>query len=131
MGGEALPNKKDRDYFVLTTKFSLRARGENAVDPNTDGNSRKNLIRSVESSLERLNTNYFDLLYPHMWDYTTPVKQLEHNAGVLYFELSPDQLDQISEFIKFPTRYRRVFLHEAYVLELLRGKTYPFVDIQG
>jgi len=85
LGGEAQPNKKDRDYFLLTTKFSLRARGENAVDPNTDGNSRKNLIRSVESSLDGVNTNYIDLLYPHMWDYTTPVKQFEHNAGVFLF----------------------------------------------
>lgn len=47
----------NRDYFILATKFTLRARGDNPKDPNVGGNSRKNLMRSVESSLERLNTD--------------------------------------------------------------------------
>jgi aryl-alcohol dehydrogenase-like predicted oxidoreductase len=66
----------DRDYFVVATKFTLRARGENQSDPNAGGNSRKNMIRSVEASLMRLKTEYIDLLYLHMWDYTTPVGEV-------------------------------------------------------
>lgn len=66
----------DRDYFVIATKFTLRARGENQMDPNAGGNSRKNMIRSVEASLKRLNTEYIDLLYLHMWDYTTSVGEV-------------------------------------------------------
>lgn len=66
----------DRDYFVIATKFTLRARGQNQLDPNAGGNNRKNMIRSVESSLRRLNTDYIDLLYLHMWDYTTSVGEV-------------------------------------------------------
>jgi aryl-alcohol dehydrogenase-like predicted oxidoreductase len=66
----------ERDYFVIATKFTLRARGDNPLDPNAGGNNRKNMIRSVESSLKRLNTEYIDLLYLHMWDYTTSVDEV-------------------------------------------------------
>ena len=66
----------DRDYFVIATKFTLRAREENQNDPNAGGNNRKNLIRSVESSLQKLKTEYIDLLYLHMWDYTSSVGEV-------------------------------------------------------
>lgn len=66
----------DRDYFIIATKFSLRPRKANAADPNVGGNSRKNMMRSVEASLKRLNTDHIDLLYLHMWDYTTSVEEV-------------------------------------------------------
>lgn len=66
----------DRDYFVIATKYSLRPRKANAMDPNAGGNSRKNMMRSVEASLKRLNTDHIDLLYLHMWDYTTPIEEV-------------------------------------------------------
>jgi aryl-alcohol dehydrogenase-like predicted oxidoreductase len=72
--GEFVSN--DRDHFVIATKFTLRARGDNPMDPNAGGNNRKNMIRSVESSLKRLNTDYIDLLYLHMWDYTTSIGEV-------------------------------------------------------
>lgn len=70
--GEYLQNH-DRDYFVIATKYSLR---DNTVNPNASGNNRKNLMRSVEGSLKRLNTGFIDLLYLHCWDDLTPVEEI-------------------------------------------------------
>ena len=42
---------------------------------NTPGLSRQNIIRSVEDSLERLQTSYIDLLYTHVWDDGTPLTE--------------------------------------------------------
>ncbi|MEX1189159.1 MAG: aldo/keto reductase [Bacteroidia bacterium] len=58
----------DRDHFALATKFALKDKNG---DPNYAGNHRKNLMRSVKTSLERLNTEYIDLLWIHAWDFTT------------------------------------------------------------
>ena len=69
----------DRDRFVLATKYTLPdnpASPANAGDPNAAGNHRKNLMRSVEGSLKRLNTDYIDLLWLHAWDFLTPVDEV-------------------------------------------------------
>src|SRR6266536_1472180 len=63
----------DRDHFVLATKYSLTERRE---DPNCGGNHRKNLVRSLEGSLQRLDTDHVDLLWLHMWDGMTPVEEV-------------------------------------------------------
>ena len=65
--------KSDRDHFVIATKYTLSERG---TDPNFGGNHRKNMRRSVEGSLRRLNTDYIDLLWLHMWDGMTPVEEV-------------------------------------------------------
>lgn len=69
-----------RDHFVIATKYTL---SEHATDPNFGGNHRKNLRRSVEGSLRRLNTDYIDLLWLHMWDGMTPVEEVMHTLDDL------------------------------------------------
>jgi aryl-alcohol dehydrogenase-like predicted oxidoreductase len=63
----------DREHFVIATKYSLTARRE---DPNAGGNHRKNMVHTLEHSLRRLRTDYVDVLYLHMWDFTTPVDEV-------------------------------------------------------
>lgn len=85
----------DRDRFVVATKYTLRANGANKLDPNVGGNSRKTMMQTVNASLKRLNTEYIDVLYLHMWDYMTPVEEVLRavddliRAGkVMYFAFS-------------------------------------------
>ena len=84
-----------RDRYVVATKYTLRLTTGDEHNPNLGGNSRKSMLRSVENSLRRLNTDYIDLLYLHMWDYTTPVEEVLRAADdlvragkVLYFGFS-------------------------------------------
>jgi aryl-alcohol dehydrogenase-like predicted oxidoreductase len=58
---------------VIATKYSLTMR---PGDPNASGNHRKNMVQSVEASLERLGSDYIDLLYLHVWDSRTPVEEI-------------------------------------------------------
>ncbi|MFF9497876.1 aldo/keto reductase [Streptomyces flaveolus] len=62
----------DRDHFVLATKFALGAAPQ--PDISKTGNSRKNMVASVEASLKRLGTDYIDLLWVHFPDELTPAK---------------------------------------------------------
>ncbi len=89
--------KADRDHFVVATKYTL-TKPDNP-DPNGGGNSRKNMMKSVERSLKNLQTDHIDLYYLHMWDYMTPVEEvvrgmddLVRQGKVLYvaFSDTPD-----------------------------------------
>lgn len=57
-----------RDQVVLATKFTHNIKLGN---PNSVGNGRKNIIRSVEASLQRMQTDYIDLYQMHLWDQLT------------------------------------------------------------
>lgn len=69
----AFINQRDRDYWVVATKYSLY---DNQTNPNASGNNRKNMMRSVEQSLKRLNTDFIDVLYLHIWDALTPMDEV-------------------------------------------------------
>ena len=61
--GKALAGGR-RDNVVLATKLHMPM-GE---DPNQRGNSRRWIIREVENSLQRLNTDWIDLYQIHRYD---------------------------------------------------------------
>lgn len=63
-----------RDRLVIATKYTLNAWYPG--DPNAGGNHRKSMVQSVHASLKRLNTDYIDLLYLHIWDGTTPAEEI-------------------------------------------------------
>ncbi|MEZ4921343.1 MAG: aldo/keto reductase [Saprospiraceae bacterium] len=65
--------QSERDHFVLATKYTLF---DKMGDPNLAGNHRKNMMRSVEESLKRLQTDFIDLLWVHAWDGVTPEEEI-------------------------------------------------------
>lgn len=71
--GEFIRESGTRDKMVLATKFAFGAQPGN---PNAGGNGRKNILRALEGSLKRLNTDYIDLYWLHAWDMVTPVEEV-------------------------------------------------------
>lgn len=63
----------DRERIVLATKYTGAMRGR---DVNAAGNSRKNMMASAHASLKRLNTDYIDIYWVHIWDPLTPLEEL-------------------------------------------------------
>ncbi|HEY6868197.1 MAG TPA: aldo/keto reductase [Novosphingobium sp.] len=107
----------DRDHFVIATKYTPSL----GTDLLRAGNSRRNMMRSVEESLKRLGTDYIDLYYIHMWDATTPLDEvmrgfedLVRSGEVLYIAASDTPAWQVSR---------------ANMLADLRGWA-PFIGIQ-
>jgi len=68
--GAAIQGRRDR--VILSTKLTLRA----GDGPNDVGASRHHLVRGVERALQRLGTDYIDLLQLHHFDAMTPVEQV-------------------------------------------------------
>jgi aryl-alcohol dehydrogenase-like predicted oxidoreductase len=73
--GRALAGGR-RDDVVLATKFH----GSMGDDVNERGNSRRWIVREVEASLQRLNTDWIDLYQVHRWD---PWTDHEETLGAL------------------------------------------------
>ena len=67
--GKALKTKRP-DVFLCTKIFSTRF-----PTPNNVGLTRLNLIRGVDDSLKRLQTDYIDLYLLHSFDENTPLEE--------------------------------------------------------
>ena len=65
--------ERDREEFVVASKIYFPTRED---DPNGSGLSRKHLRSQIEAILDRLRTDYLDLLYIHRWDDDTPAREL-------------------------------------------------------
>ena len=61
----------DREDFVVASKIYWPTRD----DPNGRGLNRKHLRNNVDEILDRLGTDYVDLLYIHRWDDDTPARE--------------------------------------------------------
>lgn len=70
--GRALGSR--RDEAIIATKFGLDVNGLNGPDWGVRG-SRRYVRRAVESSLERLGTDYIDLYQMHRPDPYTPIEE--------------------------------------------------------
>ena len=62
---------RNREDFIIATKVRFRS----GNGPNGIGLTRKHILHSIEKSLERLGTDYVDLLQVHAWDPLTPLEE--------------------------------------------------------
>lgn len=72
MVGEILKARGDRDRLIVSTKSGF-ATGRG---PSAGGNGAKAVRAAVEGSLRRLQTDYIDLYWAHVWDGVTPPEEL-------------------------------------------------------
>ncbi len=100
--------KEERHSVVLATKVG------NKVGPgvNDVGSSRKHIMKGVEDSLRRLQTDYIDLYYIHTPDYTTPMEEtlralddLVQQGKVRYIGLSNFHAWQLCKALWLSDRY--------------------------
>jgi len=84
---------KNRPELILATKYTMGAAPQSTLAGS--GNSRKNMISSVDASLKRLNTDYIDLYWVHFSDGMTPgdeilrgLDDLSRAGKILYAGLS-------------------------------------------
>ena len=66
--------------LVLATKFGFNAQKGN---PHAGGNGRKHIYAALYGSLKRLQTDYLDLYWLHVWDMVTPVEEVLQTLGDL------------------------------------------------
>ena len=76
-----------RDELILTSKVYFPI----GPDVNAGGATRKHILRSIEASLKRLDTDYLDVYFIHHFDEVTPLEEtlralddLVHQGKVLY-----------------------------------------------
>jgi aryl-alcohol dehydrogenase-like predicted oxidoreductase len=70
--GNWIRKRNRRDKIVIGTKVFF----ETGPGPNDTGSSRKHIFQSVDTSLERLHTDYIDLLQIHCYDARTSVREV-------------------------------------------------------
>jgi len=70
--GEWLADR-DRERFTIASKIYWQIR---EGDPNSRGTNRKNVRHRMQQILERLDTEYVDVLYIHRWDDETPAREM-------------------------------------------------------
>jgi aryl-alcohol dehydrogenase-like predicted oxidoreductase len=69
--GRWMKARGNRHQIVLATKV----RGRMWDGPNGEGLSRAHILRAVEGSLQRLQTDYIDLYQTHAYDEGTPIEE--------------------------------------------------------
>jgi aryl-alcohol dehydrogenase-like predicted oxidoreductase len=64
---------RDRERYTIASKVYWQTR---EGDPNSRGTNRKSVRHRVDRILDRLDTDYVDVLYIHRWDDETPAREL-------------------------------------------------------
>ena len=64
---------RDRERYTIASKIYWQIR---EGDPNSRGTNRKNVRHRLDALLDRLDTDYVDVLYIHRWDDDTDAREL-------------------------------------------------------
>ncbi len=98
--GKVLKGRRDR--FIVATKLGIYQ----GPGINDRGLSRYHIVKGIEDSLRRLQTDWIDLLYMHQPDYVTPVEEtleamtvLVRSGKVRYFGVSNHAAWQMADMI--------------------------------
>ena len=75
--------ERDRERYTVASKIYWQIRDG---DPNSRGTNRKNLRHRLEAILDRLGTDYVDVLYLHRWDGETPTRETMKTLNALVEE---------------------------------------------
>lgn len=89
--GRLIRDSKSRDDIVLSSKYGFNASASplstnntnKPGNPNAGGSGAKNIHRALHASLDRLQTDYIDVYWMHVWDGITPVEEILHTLGNL------------------------------------------------
>lgn len=78
--GRFVAARRLRERLVLATKAGFASEPGN---PHGGGNGRKHLCAALDGSLRRLQTDYVDLYWLHVWDAVTPADEVLQTFGDL------------------------------------------------
>src|SRR5579863_4883955 len=124
MVGKALKGRRNK--VILASKV----RGIMGDGPDQSGLSKRAMLRAIDESLQRLQTDYLDLYYLHQPDYATPVEetletmeQLVRAGKVRYPAVSNYSAWQVAEIhcIAGKKGYRPPFVSQPMYNLLARG----------
>ena len=130
--GQAIQDR--RSNVILATKMRVKT----GDGPNEEGLSRHHIIHAVEQSLRRLQTDYIDLYYMHLWDEITPLEEslrafddLVTSGKVRYIGVSNFKAWQIMKGLSVSERHRfHRFVAAQYQYSLIkRDIEYEFTGL--
>jgi aryl-alcohol dehydrogenase-like predicted oxidoreductase len=84
--GEWMEKHDRRHEMFIATKYTgpfMSFKKDQVIQSNFGGNSTKSMFVSVEHSLKRLKTDYIDLYYVHVWDFSTGIEELMQSLNHL------------------------------------------------
>ena len=128
-----------RDSIEIFTKVYWRT----GPNPNNSGLSRKHIIESVESSLQRLQTDHVDLLQAHRYDVFTPLEEtlrafddLVRQGKVHYIGVSEWTAEQIADALRLADEmgFDRIISNQpqySLIWRVIESEVVPLCEKEG